>query len=196
MRKSTFLSVVLSLCLLILPLFGCENSNKPSGVGDSIPVIGSSLDMTGAYVQSAKSLVVSAKPETNAAGKKILDAATVQHDLALDKIKEGKSETAQAEKERDAVEKKYSDSQAETARVKATYGYRIEVGLKWAFWLVMAGIIFHVVGGIAASFIPGPIGIFLNWSAALINPLAIFQKIKDTLVFKAQLKNATAEVAK
>lgn len=175
--------------LFLLSLFTVSCSHHGgTGVPDSIPIIGGVIKETGGHVESAERLVTMAKPESNNTGKKLLDAASKEHQAALDLLDEADEQLRQAEEERQQVETKYGKLADELATVKAGWGYRLQQFVKKMVWLIVGMLALHYIGGAIALALPGGslIGTGLSIASRVVNPLGWASTIFDNLHFRGK----------
>jgi hypothetical protein len=183
-------ATILAILLATVVLGGCA-AGPGTGVPDSIPLIGGTVYKAQAHVDSAERLVKAAEPESNITGKKLLEAASAEHGAAGVELKIAETQLATAEAERTRVEKKYGIVADELTKVKAGWGYRLQVLVARLFWIIVILVGLHYIGGAAALFIPGPFGAGLSVISRLVNPGAWASTIFDNLHFRGKTPSAT-----
>lgn len=188
------LALVLLLLLPLLP--GCtKDGNLPSGISDNIPTVYSDVQRGSAYVENAQAVVEKAKPESSATGKALLNVASDQQQKAIDTLKIAQDGAVKAEKERQDVEKKFASVAADNDKLTKSWGHRLQVWVTWGFWIIVALFAFHALGGIVGAMVPGPIGAILSVSAAVVNPMAWIQTLRDNYYFRKVVPAAAAKAA-
>jgi hypothetical protein len=176
---------LIALCLFFGVLLLCEGCPRaPFGEPSiAIPKVGSALDKTSAYVNSAESAVVAAKPHADAVGAATLDLASKAHTAAQGTINEGKTDLLAVQAERDklvatsaaaiaAANARAAKAEAATAAMLHSWGHKLQVFVTWAFWVVVALLAIHVLGSVLALILPPPYSAIASIVAKLVNPAA------------------------
>jgi hypothetical protein len=164
-----------------LTMFGCESGGKVPSVPDSLPAVGTSVEKTGAHVESAERLTVAAKPQSNPVGKALLDQVSKEHELALESVDDSKGQLLSANAERTKLEGIVVEQGRTITRIESGWGYKLQVWvtatLRTIEIILGSALFIHFACGTAAMFTPLGAATKLGKVAALVNPLGWFQAI-------------------
>lgn len=191
-------SLVVMIVTLIL-LAGCAApAHPPLPPTNTIPDAATSVEKARGHVESADALVQRAKPEANATGKALLGAATDEHTKAEKDLVQAKADLVKVQAERDEYAAQVQDqvsklerTQAQLAKVKSGWGYRLQVFVASIFWTLVILTILHFVLGAASIFVAGPLGIWLGRIGGILNPGSWFQWFRDHMHFKRNCPDAS-----
>lgn len=170
--------LILASVLTIVSVFGCIN--QASHVPNSIPSVGSSLDQSRAHLDAAEQDVQAARPHADPTGKAILVLASQQHKDAGTKLSEAGRELSAVQGERDHLVKDNANLSAQNARLVHSWGYRFQVFVTRAFWILVALAVLHAALASAAFLLPlffpaAAVAVpFLSLGAKIINPFGWF----------------------
>lgn len=178
-----FMVGLLFMVLAVL-LAGCATDGNTAKIDQSVYAVGSSVDKAESHVKSADSLVVRAVPESSATGKALLSAASDEHAGAVKEIENGKAELVSVQAEAKALADHDAATQAALDKITNSLWHKIGVWA-WRFTVLLITLTaFHIIGGAAALFIPGPIGAGIGIAAAFVNPFGWYQSLRDNYFFR------------
>lgn len=116
----------------------------------------------------------------------LVDAAKSQAARIGEALTAMRSNISELERQVTALAGDRQAARDELARLEGTYGVRIERWIRRVLWILIALQVLHLVGGVAALFIPGPVGATIAVISAAVNPLSWFQTIRDNIFFRRQ----------
>lgn len=162
---------------------GCAVTN-PDKVANSIPIVGSNLSKTDAFIQSAENGVKAAGSHTDAVGKAILAGVTDALKSAQVSNAAAVKELADVSKERDGLKTIASNALAAEAKYRDSWGYKAEVIIVNAATIILILVAVHFLCGIASgvvTFFPAtaPAAPVLKLISTIVNPFGWFQFLVD-----------------
>jgi hypothetical protein len=181
--KCVTVAMIVAFMLLCVLLAGCGPLN-PNAVHNTIPAVGNNVNQAESHVKSADGLVARARPESNKTGQSLLDATREELAGAVSALEAAQKDLFTVQQERDSLKKSADQYQVKADKLEHSWGYRVQVWVTRAFWLLMVLLGVHYIGGLVALFVPGPIGATLSVVSAVVNPAAWFQTIRDNIYFR------------
>jgi hypothetical protein len=171
-------------------LCSCSSTNR-SNVKNTIPAVGTSIELADAHIKSADRHVQAAI-KTPKNSPVLLPAAHAELDDASAATAVARKDIVKITAERNTLEVingKLSDT---ITVIKAGWGYRLQVAIeRFWFWLKVTGvslIVLHFGLGLAGLVVSGPIGAVCAKLGVAINPFAWFQSVRDNIFFRKELK--------
>lgn len=168
------LAVLLVIVFVIAVLFlatGCTPLN-PSPAAVVAPT-GTDIDQANAYMGSAESAVQAAVPHADAAGQADLGLASSAHKQASASLVKATKDLAGVQNNLAAQGKTISELQGQVASLDASWGHRLQVGVTWAFWIIVSLVAIHLIAGALAIFFPAW-GIIPGLISKIVNPFGWF----------------------
>jgi hypothetical protein len=189
-RLWLFIVSVWVMALLVFMLTaaggGCSARSGLSTTPDSLPAVGNGVERVGAHVDSAERLNVAAKPLAGKAARPLMDQVSAEHGAAEDALGDTRRELKASTDQRGRLERENIDQAKTIASLTGGWGYRLQLFVTRAAWILAGIAMAHVALGIAAPFVPGVAGSLMAKVGVLLNPAAWFQSARDNFYFRAK----------
>jgi hypothetical protein len=156
-----FFSIVLSIGLI-----GCTPVKSSSPVAP----VGTSLDKTTAYVNSAEVAVQQAKPHSDPVGQEDLALASTAHKSARDSLDQARKDLAGVQSALTAKDKQIASLTDSIAALNDSWGHKLQVFTEAFLTLLLILVGLHLVGAVLAMVLPPPYSIIAALVAKVVNP--------------------------
>ena len=173
---------------VILVTFAAGCAANGSTVKNSVPAVGTSVDIASAFTVSAENHNQQIRPHADKEGQVLVSVVASDHQKVISSLVDAKNELAAVQHERDqlvqANNRQAATIKAKDAKITAdesTWGFRAEVWAKRLFWILIGlGAIHLLAGGLAAVlplFFPAAVAAvpILKIVGAICNPIAWIQ---------------------
>lgn len=178
--------IVTILVMAGLLILGCAPRVHVTRVPNSLPAVGGGLDKAQAHVESAERATVAAKPIAGKNARPLLEQVSAEHAATLTTLKQTGKDVSDAERQRDQVIRQNEKLAGQLNQIVTSTGYRALLWIKRIFYTGLALAAFHVIGRIAAVFIPPPFGAALALASTVVNPFGWVQSAADNYFFRVK----------
>lgn len=179
--------VGIAIMLTLFTTPGCKQNLDGTGINNSLPAIGTSLEKTLAHVASADRLTKATEKHADATGKELIDLTVKEHADATSAGNEAKTELSFANTERAKLVTVVTNQSKEIMRLMGMVGYKIEIIVISLYhkllWILGIAAFLHVAFGVAGLYVVGPWGAVLARIGVYCNPFTWFQVIRDNIHF-------------
>lgn len=191
--------ILIATCLFALSSAGCPEVSPYAG--GIIAPTGTDIDKADAFNSSAESATAAAIPHADPAGKAALSIAAAAHKAVAANLTLAKSDLAGVQKRVGVQDKTITDLQNTVVTIKNGWGYRLQVWVAWAWFVLkiliaifIAMAIFHLIAGPVSMLLPPPWNAFVLTAGNWCNPFGWISIVLQRMHTNAVAAQATSTI--